>query len=133
MMFDPQLRAKGAELQAAIRRLADTLLAHEAASASRKRARKEADAAKFYVAMEALACNLILLKATGSNSKLAVPRSHAVIWQGNAVLGQHFLTAIDLLSAMGLIAEGGAATGSRLSQKCRRSLSHKNASQIISR
>lgn len=106
MMFDPQLRAKGAELQAAVRRLADTLLVHEAASGSRKRARKEVDAAKFYVAVEALACNLILLKATGSNSKLAVPRSHAVIWQGNTVLGQHFLAAIDLLSAMGLIAEG---------------------------
>ncbi|WP_246790681.1 hypothetical protein [Bradyrhizobium diazoefficiens] len=105
-MFDLQLRAKGAELQAAVRRLADTLLAHEAASGSRKRARKEADAAKFYVAVEALACNLILLKATGSNSKLAVPRSHAVIWQGNAVLGQHFLAAIGLLSAKGLIAEG---------------------------
>lgn len=106
MMFDPQLRARGAELRAAVRRLADTLLAHEAASGSRKRARKEADAAKFYVAVEALACNLILLKATGSNSKLAVPRSHAVIWQGNAVLGQHFLAAIGLLSTMGLIAEG---------------------------
>lgn len=106
MMFDPQLRAKGAELQVAARRLADALMAHEAASGSRKRARKEADTAKFYVAVEALACNLILLKATGSNSKLAVPRSHAVIWQGKDVLGQHFLTAIDLLSAMGLIVEG---------------------------
>lgn len=115
MMFDPQLRAKGAGLRAAVRRLADILLAYEAASASRKRARKEADAAKFYVAVEALACNLILLKATGSNSKLAVPRSHAVIWQGNAVLGQHFLAAIDLLSAMGLIAEG--RRGYRISAK----------------
>lgn len=106
MMFDPQLRAKGAELQAAVRGLADTLLAHEAASGTRKRARKDADAAKFFVAVEALACNLILLKATGSSSKLAVPRSHAVIWRGNAVLGQHFLTAIDLLSDMHLISEG---------------------------
>lgn len=115
MMFDPQLRAKGAELRATVRRLADTLLAQEAAGGSRKRARKEADTAKFYVAVEALACNLILLKATGSNSKLAVPRSHAVIWQGNAVLGQHFLAAIDLLSAMGLIAEG--RRGYRISAK----------------
>jgi len=110
MMFDPQLRAKSAELQASVRRLADTLLAHEAARGSRKRARKDADTKKFYVAVEALACNLILLEATGSNSKLAVPRSHAVIWRGNAksdpVFGQHFLDAIDLMSAMGLIAEG---------------------------
>ncbi|WP_342714498.1 hypothetical protein AAFG22_22305 [Bradyrhizobium sp. B024] len=105
-MFDPQLRANSAELQAAVRRLADTLMAHEAASGSRQRARKEADASKFLATVEALACNLILLKATGSNSKLAVPRSHTVIWQGNPVLGQHFLAAIDLLSAKGLIAEG---------------------------
>ncbi|MFK4647363.1 hypothetical protein ABIF96_005937 [Bradyrhizobium ottawaense] len=115
MMFDPQLRAKSAELQAAVRRLADTLLAHEAASGSRKRARKEADAAKFSLAVEALACNLILLKATGSNAKLAVPRSHAVLWQGNPVLGQHFLSVIDLLSAVGLIAEG--RRGYRISAK----------------
>ncbi|MCK1490729.1 hypothetical protein IVB14_09970 [Bradyrhizobium sp. 180] len=110
MMFDSQLRAKGAELRATIRRLADTLLAHEAASGSRKRARKQTDATKFYAAVEALACNLVLLKATGSDSKLAVPRSHAVIWQGNAnansVFGQPFLDAIELMSAMGLIAEG---------------------------
>lgn len=110
MMFDPQLRAKSAELQASVRRLADILLAHEAARGTRKRARKEADATKFYVAVEALACNLILLKATGSDPKLAVPRSHAVIWQGNAetnsVFGQHFLDTIELMSAMGLIAEG---------------------------
>ncbi|TWI71977.1 hypothetical protein IQ16_02651 [Bradyrhizobium huanghuaihaiense] len=115
MMFDPQLRAKSAELQAAVSRLADTLLAHEAASGSRKRARKEADAAKFSLAVEALACNLILLKATGSNAKLAVPRSHAVLWQGNPVLGQHFLSVIDLLSAVGLIAEG--RRGYRISAK----------------
>ncbi|MET4740294.1 hypothetical protein ABIF73_004433 [Bradyrhizobium japonicum] len=110
MMFDPQLRAKSAELQASVRRLADILLAHEAARGTRKRARKEADATKFYVAVEALACNLILLKATGSDPKLAVPRSHAVIWQGNAetnsVFGQHFLDTIELMAAMGLIAEG---------------------------
>lgn len=110
MIFDSQLRAKSAELQGSVKGLADALLAHEAASGSRKRARREADAAKFLAAVEALACNLILLKATGSNSKLAVPRSHGVIWQGkaeaNAVLGQHFLAAIDLLSATSLIAEG---------------------------
>ncbi|WP_459593574.1 hypothetical protein [Bradyrhizobium diazoefficiens] len=115
MMFDPQLRAKSAELQAAVRGLTDILLTHEAASGMRKRARKEADATKFCLAVEALACNLILLKATGSNAKLAVPRSHAVLWQGNPVLGQHFLSVIDLLSAVGLIAEG--RRGYRISAK----------------
>lgn len=54
MMFDPQLRAKSAELQAAVRAMSDALLVHETASGSRKRARKEADKAKFYVCVEAL-------------------------------------------------------------------------------
>ena len=70
---------------------------------------KEASAVKFSIAVEALACNFILLKAA-SISKLAVPRSHAVLWQGNGkanpVYGQHFLDAIELMVAMDLIAEG---------------------------
>ncbi|WP_027569513.1 hypothetical protein [Bradyrhizobium sp. URHA0013] len=110
MMFDSLLRAKSAELQAAIKGLARLLLDYEAASGSRKRARKKTDEAKFIVAVEALACNLILLEATGGASKLAVPRSHAIIWQGkrnaNSVFGQHFLDAIELMSVLDLIVQG---------------------------
>lgn len=119
MMFDPQLRAKSPELKAAAVKLTNVLLAWETKSGSRERARKEADARKFSVAVEALACNLILLKAVRGVSKLAVPRSHAMLWQGKAkaspVYGQHFLTTIDLMAAMNLIAE--SRRGYRISAK----------------
>lgn len=122
MWFDPQLRAKSDGLRGAVDRLANTLLEHETANDLRKRARKDADQKRFYAAIEALACNLILLKATtGSNAKLAVPRSHGFLWQGSAranpVYGQHFLTALDLMASLGLIAE--ERRGYRISAKSR--------------
>ncbi|WP_240535316.1 hypothetical protein [Bradyrhizobium sp. YR681] len=107
MWFDPQLRAKSAELQETIRKLSDTLCEHESASGPRKRARKDSDRKKFAVAVEALACNVILLKAVAADTLLAVPRSHNFIWQGTGrtspVFEQHFLTAIALLASLGLI------------------------------
>ncbi len=121
MWFDPQLRAKSEELRILVNQLASTLLKHETASGLRKRARKDADRKSFCVAIEALACNLILLKATGNDAKLAVPRSHSFLWQGSAsanpVYGQHFLTAIGLMASLGLIAE--ARRGYRISAKSR--------------
>ena len=109
MWFDPLLRAKTAKLRYAVHRLRDALLHHESASGARKRARKEADKEKFGLAVEALACNLILLSAIQSGLKLAVPRSHGFLWRGDGgaspVYGQHFLTAIDGLASLGLIEE----------------------------
>ncbi|MCA1544163.1 hypothetical protein I6F18_29925 [Bradyrhizobium sp. NBAIM32] len=109
MWFDPLLRAKTAKLRYAVDRLRDALLHHESASGARKRARKEADKEKFGLAVEALACNLILLSAIQSGPKLAVPRSHGFLWRGDGgaspVYGQHFLTAIDGLASLGLIEE----------------------------
>jgi hypothetical protein len=110
MWFDPQFRAKTDNLRAAIKKLGDLLTVHELTNGLRERARKLPDKKKFYLAVEALACNLLLLKATGSNSKLAVPRSHGFLWQGgrnsNLVYGQHFLDAIDLLASLQLIHKG---------------------------
>lgn len=107
MWFDPQLRAKGAELHEMIRKLNAILREHESANGLRKRARKDGDRDKFALAVEALACNLVLLKAIDTDALLAVPRSHNFIWQGaggiNPVFGQHFLTAINLLASLGLI------------------------------
>ncbi|WP_271612920.1 hypothetical protein [Bradyrhizobium sp. CCBAU 21362] len=83
--------------------------------------RKEADKEKFDLAVEALACNLILLSAIESSPKLAVPRSHGFLWRGdgsaNPVYGQHFLSAIDGLASLGLIEE--ERRGYRLSAKMR--------------
>lgn len=122
MWFDPLLRAKTTELAHAVQCLRDALLLHETNSGARKRARKKADKEKFGLAVEALACNLILLSAIESGSpKLAVPRSHGFLWRGdgnaNPIYGQHFLTAIDLLSSLGLIEE--ERRGYRLSARMR--------------
>ncbi|MGY3033812.1 hypothetical protein ACVIIV_002982 [Bradyrhizobium sp. USDA 4354] len=88
-------------------------LAIERAQLASSEGRKAREAA------EALACNLLLLKATGSDAKLAVPRSHDFLYQGNAtanpVYGQHFLTAIDLMASCGLIEED--RRGYRISER----------------
>lgn len=109
MWFDPLLRTKTNELVHAVQCLRDALLLHEKDRGARKRARKEADKEKFGLAVEALACNLILLSAIESGPKLAVPRSHGFLWRGdgsaNPVYGQHFLSAIDGLASLGLIEE----------------------------
>lgn len=122
MWFDPLLRAQTSKLRREVQRLRDALLLHESASGARKRARKEADTEKFGLAVEALACNLILLSAIGpARPKLAVPRSHAFLWRGDGkgspVYGQHFLSAIDLLSSLGLIE--AEQRGYRLSARMR--------------
>lgn len=107
MWFEPLFRAKSGALRLAVDTLYSRLCEHEVASGRRKRARKEADAKALRLAVEALACNLILLRAAGDRPKLAVPRSHDVLWKANAspVYGQHFLTAIDLMADLRLIEE----------------------------
>lgn len=109
MQFDARYKAGTGCLRKSLKKLVGALLDHEAKTAVRSRARTREDLNKFETAVEALACNLILLAATFSDVGLAVPRSHSVIW-GNAgaspVYGQHFLTAIDLLASLGLIREG---------------------------
>lgn len=109
MRFDARYRAKTDGLRASIKKLTAALLDHESDISLRGRARKREDSIKFEAAVQALACNLILLAATGSNAGLAVPRSHSFIWGGagtNPVYGQHFLVAIGLMSSLGLIHEG---------------------------
>lgn len=107
MWFEPLFRARPGALRLAVDALCSRLSQHEVTSGRRKRARKEADAKSFRLAVEALACNLLLLNAAGSCAKLAVPRSHSVLWKANAspVYGQHFLTAIDLMADLRLIEE----------------------------
>jgi hypothetical protein len=119
MWFDPQFRARTTDLSAAIEKIGDQLIEHELADGIRERARQPANKKKFYLAVEALACNLLLLKATGSDAKLAVPRAHGFLWpkggNANPVYGQHFLTAIDLLAALNLIHED--RKGFRISER----------------
>jgi hypothetical protein len=119
MWFDPQFRARTAELRAAINNIAGQLIEYEITNELRDRARTPSNKKKFYLAVEALACNLLLLKATGSDANLAVPRAHGFLWpkggNPNPVYGQHFLTAIDLLAAVNLIHED--SKGFRISKR----------------
>ncbi|QLH73978.1 hypothetical protein HZF03_22760 [Rhodopseudomonas palustris] len=119
MWFDPQFRAGTDDLAAAVKLVADLLIEYELASGIRKRARKLPDKRKFYVAVEALACNLLLLKATEGDAKLAVPRSHDFLSQkgrnANPVYGQHFIQAVDMMAELELIKKD--ATGFRHSDR----------------
>src|ERR1700693_199004 len=109
-MFDPQRRAASGELRAAVRSLIAYLELREAGLGLRKRARKEADRKSFGLAIEAIACNLALLRLTALGRPLAVPRSSGVMWAkgryGNPVYGSHFLDAVDLMAhqKVGLVA-----------------------------
>ena len=118
MRFDARYRAKTAILRTSVLVLANALIDYESKSRPRKRARTRNDTIKFRTAVEALACNFILLAATGSEAGLAVPRSHAAMWSGpggSPVYGQHFLDIIDLMAPLGLIREG--KRGHRVSDK----------------
>lgn len=112
IMFDPQRRAATPELQAAIKSLIGYLEQREDALSIRQRARKEADRAKFHLAIEAIACNLAGPALKDPLRMLAVPRRNGVMWaQGrysNPVYGQHFLDALTLMAnpEVSLIEEG---------------------------
>jgi hypothetical protein len=119
MWFDPQYRARTDDLAASVKRIADLLTEHELANGIRQRARQLPDKKKFYVAVQALACNLLLLKATEGDAKLAVPRSHDFLSQkgrnANPVYGQHFIQAIDMMAELKLVQKD--ATGFRTSAR----------------
>ena len=119
MWFDPQYRARTDDLAAAVKLIADLLTEHEIASGVRQRARQLPDKKKFYVAVQALACNLLLLKATEGDAKLAVPRSHDFLSQkgrnANPGYGQHFIQAIDMMAELKLVRKD--ATGFRTSAR----------------
>jgi len=78
-MFDPQRRAASGELRAAINCLTAFLELRQAGLGLRKRARREADGKSFGLAVEAIACNLAVLRLTDPGRPLAV-HSSGVMW-----------------------------------------------------
>ena len=80
MWFDPQYRARTPELSSSIKEFAIWLARQELERGMRTRARPLAARRKFNLAVEALACNLLLLGAVEGKAALAVPRSHGFIW-----------------------------------------------------
>lgn len=101
VLFDPQLRA-APSLRPTIDSLVANLEALEEALGLRKRRRKEVDAKRFRLAVEALACNLLRLAMIRSDRPLAVPRSSAAMWTKGRyrppVYGQHFLDVLALMA-----------------------------------
>jgi hypothetical protein len=117
--FDPQYRARAAELSTSIKCFIDWLTQQELQHGLRTRARSAAARRNFNLAAEALCCNLLLLSSVDNNTALAVPRSHGFIWAKgrykNPVYGQHFLDLIDSMASFGLIAK--VSTGYRINDR----------------
>jgi hypothetical protein len=86
-MFDPQRRAESGELRAALKCLIAFLELREAGLGVRKRARREADRKSFGLAVEAIACNLAVLRLTD-------PGRPSQFLAAAALCGQEAATAI---------------------------------------
>lgn len=71
--FDPQLRAKAPELENAIKAFIRHLIAYEAELGLRSRARRDGDQRKFAIAVEAVACNLLISTLLEVDAAIAVP------------------------------------------------------------
>lgn len=118
MRFDPQLRARTPGLKEAVEQFARHLIEREARLGLRSRARKDEDRRKFTIAVEAIACNLLLLGLLHGDAALAVPLDSNVMWGANRyrnpVYGQHFLDLLELTECLKLVKR--IKTGFRISK-----------------
>ena len=109
VQFDPQRRAAQADLKATIETFARHLESEEVRLKFRLRVRREKDQRNFALAVEAIACNLLLTAMVATDATLSVPRSHAAMWGRGRyhapVFGQHFLGTLDLLAKLALATE----------------------------
>lgn len=107
MRFDPQLRARTSELREAIGLFTQYLIAQEDKLGLRARARRNEDQRKLTIAVDAVACNLLMQGILREDAALAVPLDNNVMWGANRyknpVYGQHFLGLLDLLERLKLL------------------------------
>jgi hypothetical protein len=107
--FDPQRRAARPDLRGSIETLARHLESEERRLEIRSRARRDLDQRNFRLAVEPIACNLLVTAMIAPDAKLSVPRGHAAMWSPGRyhtpVYGQHFLDILDLLAKLKLIEE----------------------------
>ncbi len=103
--FDPHRRCASETLKTQVDRLRVHLEAREA----RQRKRKQDDQERFALAVEALACNLLVNAMVAPDRALAVPRSNAVMHQKRRhkapVYGAHFIRALELMIGADLISQ----------------------------
>ena len=108
--FDPYRRAADPELAAAVTALALDLERQELAGRLRIRQRSPEPRVKFRLAVEALACNLLVAQCLASGRPLAIHKGSGAMWglprYTAPVYGQPFLDALDLMAhpEVGLIA-----------------------------
>jgi len=117
--FDPQRRAARPDLRASIETFARHLESEERRLEIRSRSRRDLDQRNFRLAVEAIACNLLVTAMIAPDATLSVPRSHAAMWSrgryDTPVYGQHFLDILDLLAKLKLVEK--ITRGYRYSQK----------------
>ena len=121
LRFAPQCRAADVNLKATIKAFTRHLEAEEHRLGLRSRERRETDRRNFRLAVEALACNLLITAMVAPNATLSVPRGHGAMWgkgrYHNPVYGQHFLAILDLLTKLKLVLR--VTKGFRFSQRSR--------------
>jgi len=119
MWFDPQYRANNPELLSAIKSFQRYLESKERELGKRSRSRTNAARKSFGLAIQTIACNLVVLWMVKGRRSLAIPLDHNAMWgkgrYGNPVFGQHFLDAIALLETLQLIER--EATGFHLTRQ----------------
>jgi hypothetical protein len=123
LRFDPQRRAANGALRANIFELIGHLETEERRLSLRSRERRDKDRKNFQMAVESLACNLLVTAITSAKATLSVPRGHGAMW-GNGryhdpIYGQHFLSLIDMLCELGFADK--VTHGYRFSKNARQS------------
>lgn len=107
MRFDPLLRAKAPELIKAIKEFTRHLLTEESKLGLRSRARKDDDRRKFSLAVETVACNLLVLGLVGDDVTMAAPLGSDQMWGAgryrSLVYGEHFRSLLGLLEQLKLL------------------------------
>src|SRR5665213_990949 len=102
-------RAARPDLKASIETFAGHLESEERRLEIRTRARRDVDHRNFRLAVEAIACNLLVTAMVAPDATLSVPRSHAAMWGRSRyhtpVYGQHFPDILDLMAKLNLIEE----------------------------
>ncbi len=101
--FDPQRRATDAELRKAIQTLVSFLESRE----DRKRRRTVRERQAYTLAVEAIACNLIIAELIKPRTEIVVQRGHGSQFgkrrYASPIYGRHFLAALDLMEDLKLI------------------------------
>ena len=104
--FDPHRRCRSPELAQRVTLFVNMLEAAELQAGHRATPRGPVGRRKFAVAVKALVCNLLVLRALDPERLLLVPLSHGAMYSPrrfrSEVFGEHFIDAVRILTAPAL-------------------------------